>query len=156
MPVTRSDASIDPWCKVALVSGQEVLFGFVVRHPTAGGLSWTRSSSIHRLDVARRRAITASGRRYALGRRIELRDIPDEGEEAWMAFDLLVGDEVADADAVPRISADPGRDTSWVAACKAARHLGVAGPNRAPSQVDAFLREHYASYLALRSREARA
>lgn len=156
MPVIRSDASMDPWCVVPLVWGQEILFGFVTRHPVTGGLSWTRSSAIQRLDVARRRAVTASGRRYALGRRIELQGIPEEGEEAWMAFDLLIGDEAADDDAVPPISADPARDASWVSACKIARHLGIAGPNRAPSRVDAFLREHYANYLALRSRDVRS
>ncbi len=151
MPVTRPEAALDPWCVVRLSCGREILFGFAIRHPVTGGLSWTRSSAIRRLDAARHRAVTASGRRYELGRRIELPDIPEEGEEAWVAFDLLIGSEAADDDAVPPISADPGHDMRWLAACKAARQLGIAAPGRAPRRVTAFLRENRAKYLALRS-----
>lgn len=155
MPVTRPEACLDPWCAVRLSCSQEVLFGFATRHPVTGGLSWTRSSPIRNLDVARSRAVTASGRRYELGRRIELQDVPDQGEEAWLAFDLLIGSEAVD-DAVPPISADPERDACWIAACKMARRLGVAAPSRAPSRVAAFLRDHSATYLALRSSGARS
>lgn len=155
MPVTRPDACLDPWCAVPLASGREVLFGFATRHPATGGLSWTRSSAIRRLNAARHRAVTASGRRYELGRRIELPDILEEGEEAWVAFDLLIGSDAADDGVVPPISADAGADMRWVAACKAARHLGVAAPGRAPRQVAAFLRQNSAKYLALRSGETR-
>jgi hypothetical protein len=53
-------------------------------------------------------ATTASGRRYTLGRRIQPEDVPGEGEEVWISFDLLI--HAADEDAVPPISADPRRD----------------------------------------------
>jgi hypothetical protein len=78
-------------------------------HRTQGGGSGF-TTPIRQLDAASSQATTASGRRYTLGRRIQLEDVPGEGEEAWIAFDLLIGADAADGDAVPPISADPGRD----------------------------------------------
>ena len=144
------DAHMDPWCVVPLGDGAEVLFGFAVRHPGTGGLSWVRSTPVRELDEASRRATTASGRRYELGRRIELEDVPGEGDEAWLAFDLLIGLDAADGDAVPSTSADPPRDTRWVAACKIARHLGIEAPGRAPAAVEAFLALNMIAYIARR------
>lgn len=141
---------MDPWCVVPLVCGDRVLFGFATRHPVTGGLGWTRSTAVQELDAIAYRAVTASGRRYELGRRIDPEDIPAEGDEAWMAFDLLIGPDAADGDAVPPISADPTRDARWVAACKMARHLSIGAPGRSPSEVEAFLELHLAANLAYR------
>ena len=94
-----ADAYMDPWCVVSVITGERLLFGFAVRHPATGGLSWVRSTPIRHLDEVTGCAITESGRPYALGRRIEPEKVPLEGEEAWLAFDLLIG-----ADAVGRRS----------------------------------------------------
>ena len=145
------DAYLDPWCAVPLIGGDDVLFGFALAHPTTGGLGWLVSTPVRSLDRKRRRAVTASGRRYRLGRRIALRDIPGQGEEAWLAFDLLVGADAADLDAVPPISADPAADRQWVAACKMARHLCLAAPSRAPREVEAFISENLHAYLRRRA-----
>jgi len=150
-----ADAYMDPWCVVPLIGGDRLLFGFAVRHPGTGGLSWVRSTPIRHLDEAAACAITASGRRYALGRRIEPEDVPLEGEEAWLAFDLLIGPDAADDAAVPPISADGSPDAEWITACKIARHLSVAAPDRAPARVDEFMRRHIAAYLALRAQGRR-
>jgi len=91
-------------------------------------------SSKRRPDRRPRRA----GRHYKLGRRIQPEDVPGEGEEAWISFDLLIGADAADGDAVPPISADPGRDARWVTACKMARHLDLTAPSHAPADVEAF------------------
>jgi hypothetical protein len=141
-----STARMDPWCPVPLIGGARVLFGFAVWHPNTGGLSWVCSTPIRKLDAASGQATTASGRRYTLGRQIQPEDVPGEGEEAWIAFDLLIGADAADGDAVPPISADPGRDTRWVTACKVARHLGLGAPRRAPADVDGFLRRNMDAY----------
>jgi hypothetical protein len=74
-----------------------------------------------------------------------------EGEEAWLAYDLLLSADAADPDAVPPISADPGCDSEWVTACKIARHLGVIPPARAPATVRTFLNEHLAAYVERRA-----
>ena len=145
------DAHLDPWCAVRLIGGDEILFGFALVHPTTGGLGWLTSTAISSLDRKRRRAVTASGRRYRLGRRIEPEDIPGEGDEAWMAFDLLVNPDAEDTEAVPPISADPPADMRWVAARKMARHLGLAVPGRAPKEVEAFISEHLHVYLRRRA-----
>jgi hypothetical protein len=150
-----SDARMDPWCIVPLVDGTQVLFGFAMRHPVTGGLGWTRSTPVESLDATAHRASTASGRRYELGRRVEPQDIPSEGEEAWIAFDLLIGLDAADGDSVPPISADPERDGRWVAACKIARHLRLVPPGRAPALVERFLALHATAYVASRVRARR-
>ena len=141
---------MDPWCTVPLVKGGAVLFGYAMRHPVTGGQSWVSSSGVVELDATARRVRTRSGRLYELGRRIELEDIPEEGEEAWITFELLLGHDVADEEAVPRRVADPSDDWEWVAACKAARHLGAVPPRRVPRDVHEFMRQHRAAYLALR------
>jgi hypothetical protein len=91
-----------------------------------------RSTPIRELDAESGQATTASGRHYRLGRRIQPDDVPHEGDEARIAFDLLIGN-AADGDAVPPISADPRRDVRWVTACKMARHLGLVALSRAPA-----------------------
>jgi hypothetical protein len=149
-PSLSGEAAIDPLCVVPVIGGELVLFGFVLRHPVLGGLSWARSSPIVAFHEAEARAATESGRRYVLGRRIEPWQVPQEGEEAWLAYDLLVAPVAVDAEAVPPISADPGRDTLWLTACKMARHLGVHAPSRAPAEVTQFLSAHKLSYQALR------
>lgn len=146
----QADAVMDPWCLVPLGEGIDVLFGFAARHPSTGGLSWVASTAVEELDADRGRARTRSGRRYRLGRRIRLEDVPCEGDEPWIAFELLLGRDVADEDAMPPRVADPGADREWLAACKAARHLGVAPPRRIPAEVTAWLRQHRAAYLRRR------
>jgi hypothetical protein len=138
---------------VPIHGGQSVLFGFALFHPTTGGLSWLASTVVRDLDAKTGRAITgtASGRRYQLGRCVWLEDIPGEGEEAWMAFDIMLGADCADTDAVPPISADPARDILWVTACKMARHLRATAPRRTPSEVEVFLARHMEAYLELRA-----
>ncbi|MFC3125090.1 hypothetical protein ACFOD4_08465 [Pseudoroseomonas globiformis] len=133
-----------------LQDGAEVLFGYAVRHPATGGLSWVSSTEIEELDAVGGRARTRSGRLYELGRQIALEDIPVEGEEAWVAFELLLGHDVADPEAVPPRVVDPAADREWVAACKAARHLGVVAPRRIPREVAAFFDQYRVAYLAYR------
>lgn len=145
------DALMDPWCAVPVVTGDQILFGFALRHPILGGLSWARSSPITALDMAAGRATTESGRRYQLGRQVELKDIPGLGEEAWVAFDLLIGNNAKDADAVPPISADTVRDARWLGACKMARHLGLSPPSRTAAEIDSFVIRHFPNYAARRA-----
>ena len=64
-----------------------------------------------------------------------------------MAFDILIGRDTDDPDAVPAISADPSADVQWLAACKVARHLRLQPPGRAPREVEAFIQRHLAEYL---------
>jgi hypothetical protein len=142
---------MDPWCAVPLIGGERVLFGFAVWHPNTGGLSWVCSTPIRKLDAESGQATTASGRHYRLGRRIQPEDVPNEGQEAWIAFDLLIGADAADGDALPRISADPAGDTQWVTACKMARHLGLTAPSRAPTDVEAFLVQNMGAYMRRRT-----
>ena len=144
------DAQLDPWCAVDLVSGHRVLFGFAWRHPTTGGLSWLRSTPILRLDTLERRAVTRSGRRYALDRQLAAEDVPAEGEEAWVAYLLLLGHDARNAGAVPAIAGVPWRDARWLTAQKMARHLRVQPPPRASQPVARFLEQHRAAYLARR------
>jgi hypothetical protein len=66
-----------------------------------------------------------------------------------MAFDVLLGADT-DWQFVPSMSADVERDGIWVAAQKAARHLGVAPPSRVPDDVDEFLRRYRPAYQRLR------
>ncbi|SDB75009.1 hypothetical protein [Belnapia rosea] len=145
------DALMDPWCAVPVVAGGRVLFGFTLQHPILGRLSWARSSPLVTLDMAAGRATTASGRRYQLGRQVEPKDIPSLGDEAWLAFDLLIGLDAEDGDAVPHISADAARDARWLGACKMARHLGLAPPGRTAAETDAFVVRHFPIYFARRA-----
>ena len=148
------DARVDPWCLVLLTTGEEILFGFASQHPTTGGLSWMCSSPVRKIDFIARKARTESGRLYSLGRRIGQEAIPAEGQEAWLAYDLLVSGDAEDEDAVPRISADRKMDGAWLTACKMARNLGVTPPARVPAQISGFLMGHSPAYLAMRARRA--
>lgn len=143
-------AKLDPWCVVPLLDGVSVLFGFALRHPLTGGLSWTSSSEILHLDETAGRARTRSGRIYQLGRRIDVRDIPGEGDEPWIAFDLLLGHVVADPDTVPPIVTDLAADREWVSACKAVRHLALTPPRRIASDIKEFRAAQAAAYRRLR------
>ncbi|NOG73675.1 hypothetical protein [Roseicella sp. DB1501] len=146
----RPDATMDPWCLVELGDGDEVLFGFAVEHARTGGLSWVRSTAVVWLDETAGRARTASGRRYALGRRTTMADLPTE--EARIAFALLVGPHLADPDAGPPVDGDPAAAAAWVAACKVARHLGLdAPPLSDPAAVARFITSNIESYALLRS-----
>jgi hypothetical protein len=139
------------WCAVLLTGGARVLFGFAAWHPNTGGLNWVCSTPIRELDAELGQATTASGRRYRLGRHIQPEDVPGEGEEAWISFDLLIGADAADGDAVPPISADPWRGTQWVTACKMARHLGLTAPGREPADVETFLVRNMDAYMRRRA-----
>jgi hypothetical protein len=150
-PQWRADALIDPWCTLEIAAGKHVLYGYAIHHSFTGGLSWVVSTAIYWIASDARRAVTASGRRYELGRRIEPADIPLEGEEAWLAYDILLGDHVVDSDAVPRLSVDRKLDSAWVTACKVARHLDVAAPGRGLLAVDSFLKDHEQKYRLKRS-----
>lgn len=141
---TAPDAHMDPWRAVELVTGHCVLFGFAWRHPKTGGLSWLRSTPLLHLDVLERRAVTQSGRRYALGRQLEAEDIPAEGEEAWVAFQLLLGGDIR-AGAVPAIAVDPWEDARWLTAQKMARHLRLPPLPRASGPVTRFLEQYRAA-----------
>lgn len=144
-------AVMDPWCIVPVLGGDGVLFGFARRHPRLGGLIWARSSPIVLLDEAGTLAVTASGRCYALGRQIERSQIPREGEEAWLAYNLLLGAHIADDVTVLPLSADPLGDRAWIIACKMARHLGIAPPARVGQDIGAFLAAHLVTYQKVRA-----
>jgi hypothetical protein len=129
-----SDAELDPWCVADDGAGQ-VLFGFATRHPVTGGLAWTRTSRIVHLDTIGGRAITRSGRRYALGHRITAVDLPDI--EARLAFAMLIGP--APGCEPGRLPADvaPSLAIAWLSACKRARHLGLDPPELDPAAIRA-------------------
>ena len=150
-PQWQADALIDPWCTLEIAAGKHVLYGYAIHHSFTGDLSWVASTAIHWIASDARRAVTVSGRRYELGRRIKPVDIPSEGEEAWLAYDILLGDHVVDRDAVPRLSVDRESDSAWLTACKIARHLYVATPGRALLAVDSFLKNHEKKYRLKRS-----
>jgi hypothetical protein len=83
-----TDAELNPWTVVG-EDDNACLFGFALRHPRTGGLAWTLSTPIVSLDERRQQAVTRSGRRYTLGRRVSPDALPDE--EAEVAYALLVG-----------------------------------------------------------------
>ena len=117
---------MDPWCLVEFADGSEALFGFAVEHADTSGLSWVLSTPAVWLDAAAGRARTRSGRRYELGRRVTPLELPTE--EAQIAFSLLASPHLEDPDAAPPFAGDADLVTTWVAASKMARHLGVAAP----------------------------
>ena len=101
-------------------------------------VSWVRSTAVAWLDETAGRARTASGRRYALGRRTTVANLPTE--EARIAFAFLVSPHLADPGAEPPVDGDSAAAAAWVAACKVARHLGLeAPPLRDPAAVTEFL-----------------
>ena len=139
---------MDPWSAVPLAGGSCVLFGYAALHPVTGGMSWVRSSQVIELHRPHGRAMTASGRSYSLGRRFRPGDVAAEGEEAWLAFLMLVGRSYHGHMAIPGSRETDGR---WIAACKMSRHLGVVAPARHPASVGPFLARYLAPYSALRS-----
>jgi hypothetical protein len=145
-PAWIAGAALDPWLLVT--DGPErALFGFAVAHPGTGGLAWTLSTAVRHLDVTRGRATTASGRRYDLGRRIELPDLPDE--EARISYAVLVCPLIGVDPAVHLGAVDPLLAVDWVRACKVARHLRVDPPVREAASVTRFLDRHAERYAAV-------
>jgi hypothetical protein len=140
---SECDAHLDPWCAVPLETGETILFGYALHHAETGGLAWLGSSELLHLDAAVGRARTRSGRRYLLGRRFAAIDVGGEGEEARLAFQLLVGVDFEELDDLVEV------DRRWLQAKKAARHLAVAPPARTDAATRAFFREHGAAYLAV-------
>jgi hypothetical protein len=120
----RLRAIMDPWALVALVDG-ESLYGFVIEHAGTGGLSWVLSTPVVWLDPEAGQARTRSGRRYELGRRIEISDLPDE--EARLAFAFLARPYLRDPSRIPP-PPDPVTAMAWLTARKMARHLGLEPP----------------------------
>jgi hypothetical protein len=141
-----ADAALDPWLLVS-DDPDSPLYGYAEVHPSTGGLAWTVTTPVQHFDIHRGRAVTASGRRYRLGRRIEVSTLPDR--EARFAYVLLVAIPLGlDADALlggthPRLAAE------WVRACKMARHLGIAPPGCERDAVLEFLHFHADRYVAV-------
>jgi hypothetical protein len=150
MPVVNAeadvDAHLDPWCLVPLETGESILFGYARHHAKTGGLAWLSSSEVLDLQEVPGRAVTRSGRRYLLGRQFEAIDVGAEGEEARLAFELLIGREYEDLDALVEV------DRRWLMAKKAARHLGIEPPVRTDSATRGFFDRHAAAYFAVRRR----
>lgn len=145
-----ADAVLDPWLLTS--EGPDgSLFGYATRHPATGGLAWTLSTTVRQLDMRRGRAVTASGRRYDLGRRIELPELPDD--EARIAYALLVCPIIGIDPAMHLGTVDPMLAADWVRACKMARHLGVPRPERELKAVSAFLGRHADAYVTLMRRK---
>ena len=102
------------------------------------------TSELLEMNRARNGAKTQSGRRYMLGRQFDAYDIGNEGEEARLAFELLVGICYERADDLKEV------DRTWLTALKAARHLGVEPPARRERDITEFMRSHSDAYLQLR------
>lgn len=146
----RWRAVMDPWILVDTRDSKQVLFGFCMRHPETGGLSWTRSTPVVYLYEKLGLAQTASGRHYVLGARISPAALPTE--EAQLAFSLLVGAGPLDLNN-EALSAKGYHDAAeWIRACKVARHLKVEPPKRRAEEVARFMSAHLGAYLALRAR----
>ena len=143
------DAHLDPWCEVPLETGGSILFGFALHHAETGGLAWLSSSQLVDLKEAAGRARTLSGRRYRLGRRFDPLDVGSEGEEARLAFGLLIGVDYEDLDELVEV------DRRWLQARKAARHLGVEPPSRTDAATRSFFKTCGEAYFALRQRGGR-
>jgi hypothetical protein len=141
-----SEAHLDPWCHVGLHTGETVLFGYAKAHPVTGGLAWAVTSELVELNRARNGARTMSRRSYVLGRRFDAIDVGAEGEEARLAFELLVGRDYERADDLVMV------DRLWLAARKAARQLGVEPPARTNVATRAFFDRHIKAYSAVRQR----
>ena len=151
------DARMDPWCLVKVASTKGVLFGYADWHPSTGGLAWTRSTPVVELDEAAGSAVTLSGRRYALGRRVEQSMVAEIGTEALLAFRVLVG-RMPNASSAERLGDfDLKAAARWLTSCKMARHLGVSVPAFVPGEFDVFLSVNAAAYIRLRaSQESRS
>lgn len=140
---TGPNAHLDPWMVFCEQPGGEdspcalFLFGYALHHRRLLGLSWIRTSPVMALHVGAKRALTASGSRYALGRPVaSVEDLGPEGRAAWNGL-------------VRRTAGVLER--RWVAACKAARWLGIAPPSLDEDAVAAFEAEHAARYIAWRA-----
>lgn len=136
-------AHLDPWMAFCQRPGDDrspcslFLFGYALHHHRLLGLSWVRTSPVLNLDTGAGRAATASGSRYALGRRVaSSEELGLEGRVAWTA---LVRD-----------TATP-LERRWLGVCKAARWLGVASPPLDEEAVKAFEAEHTPRYIAWRA-----
>ena len=116
--MTGQTASMSQWM-IVRHNDRECLFGFAERHSRTGGLSWTLSTPVVRLDEEEGRAITASGRRYLLGTRIGTGQLNEEGRLAKNL--LLLGIDGVDLGPC---------DLTWLVACKWARHLQLPAPDR--------------------------
>lgn len=138
-----ANAHLDPWMVFCERLGGEgsppalFLFGYALHHHRLLGLSWIRTSPVVTLSPGAGRALTASGSRYALGRPVASPD--DLGHEGRVAWNGLV-----------RGGGSP-LERRWVAACKAARWLGVPPPALDEDAVAAFEAEHTARYVAWRA-----
>jgi hypothetical protein len=143
------DAHLDPWCEVPMETGGSVLFGFALHHAETGGLAWLSSSQLVDLKEAAGRARTMSGRRYRLGRRFDPLDVGAEGEEARLAFALLIGVDFEDLDDLVEV------DRRWLQARKAARHLGLEPPIRTDAATRSFFETYGEAYVAIRQRGGR-
>jgi hypothetical protein len=125
---------------IADVGDEASLFGFALFHPRTGGLSWTMSTQVVELDQVVGQARTASGRVYALGRRITSVDLDDEGR---VALSLLLAKWT-------KLEPPPDQDFPWLTACKMARHLKVEAPPRHdPVAVELFLAIYHEAYVAV-------
>jgi hypothetical protein len=143
------DAHLDPWCEVPMETGGSILFGFALHHAETGGLAWLSSSQLVDLKEAAGRARTMSGRRYRLGRQFDTFDVGAEGEEARLAFELLIGVDFEDLDDLVEV------DRRWLQARKSARHLGLEPPIRSDAATRSFFKTHGEAYFALRQRGGR-
>lgn len=145
----RPNARMDPWCSVEIDGGAEILFGFAVEHEATGGLSWVRSSPVVWFLDDCRRAQTQSGRRYSLGRRIDLNRLPTE--EARFAFAILVAPYLDDPDIAPPVAGNLHAAERWLIACKMARHLKTETPPLSnPDAVNEFIVTNMERYGFLR------
>lgn len=131
-------AKIDPWTILPDDEGHR-LFGYLLSHPTLGGKSWAISTPIVRRTA--RRAVTESGRHYALGRHILLSQLPTD--EAHIALRCL-------RDRLLGLASDAASE-QFLSVCKMARWLGLPIPDRHdPAAVTQFMATQTAAYLALR------
>lgn len=143
MSSTDETAHLDPWL---LFHAQDThsdsprtlfLFGYALHHHRLLGLSWIRSTPVQRLRCDARSAVTASGSRYALGRRAQaLDDLGPEGRVAWNGLVHGTGTRL---------------ERRWLGACKAARWLNAQPPALAEDAVSAFEAEQVPRYLAWRA-----
>lgn len=141
-------ARMDPWCMVHLDPQTRILFGFATYHPHTLGLSWMRSTPVRHYSERGRIAYTESGRVYSLGRRFLPQDLPAEGIEAQLAYELLIG-RVSE-ELVPPLEINLLIDGLWLTACKMARHLKIPPPQRTPAQIIDFVSRNGETYAALR------
>ncbi len=152
--VEMPTAHLERWCIVPLEDGDEILFGYAAEHPVTGGLSWVRSTPIVHLDEAARSARTRSGRLYRLGVRFDVRLIPVQGREAWVAYEALIGSSAPTDGVLRRTIKNPEAEIRWLTAQKIARHLGVIPCGTEATEVEAFLTRYGHPYRLLRSGQA--